>query len=256
MHQKDHKIVERSNIQTDAIVVNQCDVDKVEEFDFVNNKGQLRHVKFISTKERGLSRSRNMAIRFAEDADICLVCDDDEFLTDTYESTILSAYHETPEADVIAFALDREDHPREFAKGKKILSTKGIMKTSSQQITFKRSSVLTKTIEFDVMMGSGTGNGGGEENMFLFTCKRKGLCMFYYPNVIAVIRKTGKSKWFNGFTERYFQNLGWVSRRIHGGLAGFAYILFWVLSHYEMYSKESTLMHSLKHLMIGFNERR
>lgn len=49
-------------------------------------------------------------------------------------------------------------------------------------------------------MGSGTGNGGGEENRFLLDCRKAGFKMFYIPKVIASIGK-GDSKWFKGYTE-------------------------------------------------------
>lgn len=49
MHQKDVNIIQRSNIQTDVVVVNQTDVDTVEEFDFMNRKGRRCHALFIST---------------------------------------------------------------------------------------------------------------------------------------------------------------------------------------------------------------
>ena len=62
IHEKDTSIIERSNVQTDVVVVNQCDHDSVEEFDFVNKKGRTCLAKFICTTERGLSRSRNMAL--------------------------------------------------------------------------------------------------------------------------------------------------------------------------------------------------
>ena len=74
MHEKDTSIIERSNVQSDVVVVNQCDLDSVEEFDFVNKKGKTCHAKFINTTERGLSRSRNMAICNAW-GDVCLICD-------------------------------------------------------------------------------------------------------------------------------------------------------------------------------------
>ena len=90
MHEKDHSIIERSNVQTDVVVVNQCDKDSVDEFDFKNKKGETCHAKFINTTERGLSRSRNMAIRNAW-GDVCLICDDDEWLSDDYADTIIKA---------------------------------------------------------------------------------------------------------------------------------------------------------------------
>ena len=84
MHEKDTSIIKRSNVQSDVVVVNQCDHDSVEEFDFLNKKGITCHAKFINTTERGLSRSRNMAIENAQKADVCYICDDDEYLVDDY----------------------------------------------------------------------------------------------------------------------------------------------------------------------------
>ena len=34
MHQTDHSLLEKMNIQTDAIIVNQCDENKIEEFKY------------------------------------------------------------------------------------------------------------------------------------------------------------------------------------------------------------------------------
>ena len=115
MHQKDASIIERSNVQSDVIVVNQCDKDSVEEFDFVNKKGRKCHAKFICTTERGLSKSRNMAIRNAW-GDICLICDDDETIADDCEEKILRAYSENPDAALIAFALLRKDNGKIYPK--------------------------------------------------------------------------------------------------------------------------------------------
>ena len=91
MHEKDHSIIERSNVQTDVVVVNQCDKDSVDEFDFKNKQGENCHAKFINTTERGLSRSRNMALLNSW-GDVCYICDDDEILQDDYENIIMKAY--------------------------------------------------------------------------------------------------------------------------------------------------------------------
>lgn len=89
---------EKSNIQSDAIIVNQTNIDKVEikEYDF-------GIVKMISTTERGLSKSRNMALKNST-ADFCVICDDDEVLTDNYVEMVEEAYNQT-NADVIVFNI-------------------------------------------------------------------------------------------------------------------------------------------------------
>lgn len=256
MHQDNHDIIRTSNIQTDVVVVNQCDKDLVESFDFVNKKGELCHAKFISTTERGLSRSRNMAIANAGDADICLICDDDEFLLDDYPEKLINAFSEEPNAVVIAFALDRKDHPKKFPDNKFKLEFKSIGQVSSQQIAFRRDMIISAGIVFDEKMGSGTGNGGGEENMFLHACRRKDLMMYFYPQVIATINATGQSKWFKGYTNDYFRNLGWVTRRIHGTFVGALYLCMWFLKHRKMYGADNTTLNAVKNVCIGFNENR
>ena len=104
---QDKSIVSRTKVQTNAVVVNQCDEENVSEYDFTNSYGKTCHVKFISTRERGLSRSRNMAIRNCDD-DICIICDDDEELCEGYENLILEGYQYYPSAAVVTFKLNRD----------------------------------------------------------------------------------------------------------------------------------------------------
>jgi glycosyltransferase involved in cell wall biosynthesis len=224
MHQKDISIVERSNIQTDAVIVNQCDQDKIEKFSFINKRGKECHVKFIYTTERGLSKSRNMALRNCS-ADICVLADDDECFFDDYEDKILSAYNEHPEVALIAFSLIRNDIKggKKYPTIEKKLSFKQIFSTSSIQLTFKRSI----DVFFDEKMGSGTGNGGGEENKFMFDVRRKNIKMWYVPSVIATVNPSD-SQWFKGYDDQYFKNHGWASRRVLGSVLSLIYCSYFV----------------------------
>ena len=224
MKQKDTSIIRKSNIQTDVVVVNQCDEDKVEEYDFINKKGNTCHAMIIFTKERGLSKSRNMAIKNC-DADICLLADDDEYFSDDYESIIFSTFRNHPEVGLIAFALTRKDlkDGKSYPKVEKELGFKQIFSTSSLQLAFRRSN----NIFFDEIMGSGTGNGGGEENKFLFDVRRKRIKMWYNPSVIATVNP-GESIWFKGYNEQFFKNHGWASRRILGSFVSFIYCLYYI----------------------------
>lgn len=157
MHQKDMAIVERSRIQSDVLVINQC--DRNGRVETTSNGNRFR---MISTTERGLSRSRNKALEHAC-GDICLICDDDEIFEEGYREAILKAFEENPKADIITFALH---HPtRQFPKHRKRLGYIGALQSCSFQIAFRRERVLEKNIRFDVEMGSGAGNGGGGEHV-------------------------------------------------------------------------------------------
>lgn len=253
MHQSDVSIIERSNIQTDVVVVNQCDKDSVEDFEFLNKQGRTCKARFVCTTERGLSKSRNMAIRNAW-GDICLLSDDDEFFAEGCEGMILSVYERNPNADLIAFALENEKkvYPRKVRK----MGFKQILKTSSVQITFKRTKVMSNEILFDEKMGSGTGNGGGEENKFLLDCRKKGFSMWYNPCVIGKLN-TVESQWFHGYTPSFSENLGWSTRRWGGVIIGYAFIWWWALSHQRIYKKDNlSFFSAIKNLHKGFFQKR
>lgn len=251
MHQS-KDIIERTHIQTNVVVINQCDDNSVEEWTFVNYLGELCRAKFISTKERGLSKSRNMAICNAE-GDICLICDDDEELVPGYEQLIVKAYESRKNADVITFMFTRKDKTYPGISLKHNLKT--LLKTSSVEITFLTRSILDKHIRFDEKMGSGSGNGAGEENMFLMDCKRNGLIMYYFPWTIGKLLSTN-SLWFHGYTNTYFENFGWSSRRILGPLLSIGYLFYWITTHRKLYINEMSVFKAAISSFNGWRSKR
>lgn len=152
MHQHDHSILDRSNVMSNAIVINQCDHESVEHISFINRYGQKKWCKFISTTQRGLSRSRNMAIANAPEDAICLICDDDETFDDHIEEKIKAGYERMPQATLIAFSLKRDDLtlPKIYPADDRPLRFRQLLSTSSLQITFRKkkltdsASLLTK----------------------------------------------------------------------------------------------------------------
>lgn len=255
MHQKDASIIERNDVQSDVVIVNQCDKESVEEFDFANRKGRKCHAKFICTRERGLSKSRNMAIRNAW-GDICQICDDDEIIVDNNEDIILEAYRENSDVALIAFSLIRKDCNKSYPQKKKTLGFKQILRTSSLQITFSRKVMGNNQVWFDEKMGSGTGNGGGEENMFMLDCKRKGFKMLYYPYAIGMLYPSS-SQWFHGYNEKFFENQGWVDRRLLGTILGFIYMVYWSIFRRREYAKDGlSVYRALKSSFKGFISKR
>lgn len=256
MHQTDHSIVERSNVQCDCVVVNQCDINKTEEYEYVNNKGEKRLVRFISTTERGLSRSRNMAIDNAPEDAICMVCDDDELIEDDAEEKILKAYESIPSCSVATFSLIRKDTSRKYPENVYQIGFRKALKVSSHQITFKRSFIVKAGIRFDEKMGSGTGNGGGEENKFILDCLRNKLKVYYFPNTIATILPSD-SKWFSGYDKKFLYNNGWASRHMMGTFLGFAYVCYSIIHMQSRYKEHNvTPWQAFRTLLSGFFSKR
>lgn len=242
MHQEDMSIAQRTHIQSDLLIINQHD-----KCDFTETICDGHRIRMISTTERGLSRSRNMALENAC-GDICLICDDDEFFEEGYAAAIIKAFEEMPEADVITFALHHSW--RKFPEQQKRLGYVGALKTCSCQIAFRREKILEKNIRFDVEMGSGTGNGGGEENIFLIDCLKRGLKLWYVPAVIATVRQT-TSQWFKGHTNQFFYDRGWVNRRLLGLFGAWLYALQYSIMKYPNYKKENSFWNALYFQIAG-----
>lgn len=247
MHQKDASIIQKTNIQSNVLVINQCNENKIEEFDFKNKKGEICHARMFYTKERGLSKSRNMALRYAQ-GDICLICDDDEELLDDYPDRIISSYSNNKNTDVLAFSLFWIVK-KDFNKSVPIGYLRAL-KISSQQITFRREIIVRENILFDETLGSGTSIGFGEENKFLYDCLRHNMKLYYVPIKIGRIL-SNNSLWFKGFTNNYFFNRGRAMNKIMGVFFSFLYALEFAIAKYANYKDENSFWNAIRYQLKG-----
>lgn len=242
MHQSDMSLIKASKIKSDTVIINQSDKQKTVCDVIDGNK-----IKMVYTPERGLSKSRNMAIRNS-DADICLLCDDDEIFADGYEQRILKAYEAIPDADVIAVKM--VDMPSHFPDKVKRLGTLDLFHISSWQISFRRSSILNSGVWFDELLGAGTGNGAEEELKFLTDCKKAGLKIYYAPVYIATAAQK-ESTWFSGFSESFFENRGASTRYILGFFFSSLYAFYYILTKKSLYKKDISAPRALKAIFRG-----
>lgn len=221
MNQQDiKKLIKEVNTKS-AVVVNQ-----VTENIIVPKDIRTSLVTAISIKERGLSKSRNRAIKAAT-AEVCLIADDDMYYVDSYENIVTEAYVRYPDADIITFYVDHEDPNRATKRQKEgRLSLLQTMKTSSCQISFRRSSILSKDLTMDETFGTGTDKYMGEESIFLFDCHKKGLKVYHVHDRIAVLKKENESTWFEGYNKKYFIVKGAVFYRMSKLLCPFLIIQF------------------------------
>lgn len=254
MHQNDTSILHKMNIQTDAVIVNQCNRDSVELIRTINKAGNEIIIKYINTTTRGLSNSRNMAINNVQNKhSICLLCDEDEVLYDNYVDLIIEGYKYHKYPDIVAFAIDWTGFGKKYSNTPHKLNYLRSLKVCSVQITFKIESIRCNNIVFDVLMGSGTGNGAGEENKFMMDCRKHHLSMMYYPNRIAYIDDANnQSQWFHGYDKQYFENFGWAARRIHPNfLLAFLYVLYYSIRKYNLYRESIPFFVALKLMIKG-----
>ena len=242
MHQKDMSIAEKTHCTTDVLIINQTDNEGYME---VVDGG--RTIRMVSTAQRGISKSRNMALMHAK-GDICLLCDDDEVLEEGYEKTILDAYSRNPQADIIAFNY-KDLNPRMVHKDiiKEGRSSKWHT-FSTLSLSFRRESVLKSGVWFDCRIGTGSGIiSAGEETAWQNTAIRKNLCRWEVPETIATVSQE-TSTWFEGFDEHFFYDKGANLRINHPYLC---YILqFYYLMKMQKASKLS-MCSQLKWMMSG-----
>lgn len=242
MHEKSNDIIKKANIESNAVIINQCDEDSRS---IINLKDST--ISWINSTERGLSRSRNMAIKNSN-ADICLLADNDEVFDDDIEDKILMAYDELPDADIIIFRL----HNKTTKLKNKIYKPwrMEMQRICSLQISFKRSSIVNNKLKFDVKLGAGTGNGAGEENKFLVDCYDAGLKIYHYPLYIANIVES-ESTWFNGYNEKFFYNHGMVTRYTWGLMISVLYAFYYSVVKYKMYKNDISFYKVFKAISYG-----
>lgn len=226
MNQKDCSLVEKSGITSDVILINQCEAEGIYR---ENKPNQV--IRRIDVTDRGLSKSRNLALNYAK-GDIGLLCDDDEEFMPDYERMIITAFQELPDADVIAFKIANQES--RLKNHIQRLNFFTCLRVASWQIAFKTQSIRAKGIYFDEFMGAGTGNGGGEENKFLHDCLKAGLKLYYVPREIAVVAQK-QSTWFYGFNKKFFYQRGTATRYMLGAPLAFLYAIYYILMKLQMY---------------------
>lgn len=252
MNMNDFSIIEKSNIQSNSIIVNQCDEDKICSKQFLDDDGHEYHAMMICSPERGVSRSRNMALRNSC-ADICLFVDDDEHFVKNYDKAIIEAFESHPDLDIIIFRVTNKGVT--YKETPYVLNKYDSAHVWAWQIAFRRKKVIERNIWFDEKMGSGSGNGGGEENKFIYQCICSGLKAMYLPITIGSVDQIS-SQWSHGISKKWFEDIGWVFRRIYGSLWGYIFIWYHIIKHCRTIYQSFSLWSIIKYIHIGFFDKR
>lgn len=246
----DISLYKKMNIQGSAVIINQADYNDKKIVELGNNE----KLKFISMQERGLSKSRNQAIRNSN-ADICLFTDNDVVFESDYRTKILNAYKKHPDADIIAFRVDSTSSERSLrtlrpGRVGRVMS----MKLSSVQISFKRNIIEREGLYLNEDFGAGTSKFiSGEENIFLYQAIKKGLKLYYVDEKIAEVSFEG-STWHGGDPVNVLVTKGAMFYQMSPILYPF-YNLQFALRRSKEYN-EYTLLEIIKIMFRGSREGR
>lgn len=208
MNQMDYSLYDKMNLSTDAVLANQCDEYKYEA---ICKSG--KNIKMISTSSRGVGKNRNTALIHSS-AEICVFADDDMIYVDNYEEIIRNAFEEIPDADIIIFNIETigtETRSRRLNYKIKRVHMFNCLNYGAARIAVRRNSLLKRNVWFSLLYGGGSKYSSGEDSLFLTESLRKGMKIYTYPAKIADISQ-GTSTWFNGYTNKYFNDRGiWLA---------------------------------------------
>lgn len=240
-------LLKKMKPECDAVLINQCDRDGEEEINVNGCK-----VRVFYRNERGVGKSRNLALEKAE-GDIWLFCDDDIEYAPGYCEGILQKFKAHPEADMIIFNLEvcpeRQTYWNEGFTGIHWYN-RGRYGACSVAV---RSESLKKTgVRFSELFGGGAKYSNGEDSLFLKECADAGLKMYADDFVIGK-EVAGESTWFHGYSEKFFFDRGVLFAFLYGTFARIWAIRF-VLTKKSMFQGDIKQKQAYKLMCQGIRQ--
>ncbi|WP_148630486.1 glycosyltransferase family A protein [Bacillus sp. E214] len=248
MNQKDYSLVQKMNIQSDAIFVNQCDRYGFEDFEYNGNS-----IQYFSFSERGVGLSRNNGL-MRSTADICLFADEDVTYIDNYYEIVLKAFGENPKADVILFNVPSKnpDRPAHLTKKNSRVRWYNCLKYGAVRIAVKSDSLKQANIYFSLLFGGGAKYSAGEDSLFVSECVKKKLKVYAVPSIIGYVSQEDSS-WFEGYTDRYFYDKGVFYYCLSKKWAKILCLQF-IIRHSKMFKHEKTLKEAFMLMSKGIRD--
>lgn len=240
-------LVEKMNISTPAVVVNQCDSYGYEEMEHNGAK-----IQCFSMPERGVGLSRNTALLHA-DAEICLFSDEDITLTGDYAKEMEKAYREIPDADMILFNVKVSPKRKTYWNTDiHRVNYRNYGRYPAYSISGKLDSLRRANVGYSLLFGGGAKYSNGEDSLFLRDCLRAGLHIYTHTICIGE-EKERESTWFRGYTQKFFHDRGVLYHFLYGKLAKpLAWRFLWV--HRQEMCREISVGEAYRLMKDGIRE--
>lgn len=232
-------IAQTMNLDTDAIVINQCDSNDYLEYEYKGNK-----IKCYSFREKGVGLSRNSALMRAT-ADIVLFSDEDIRYVDGYGDIIRQAFESHPQADMLLFNFDVVSERATYHTDKETkISWLNCGRYPTYSFAIKREKLCKANITFNLLFGGGAKYCNGEDSLFIRDCVKNGFKIVALPITLGK-EEPRPSTWFNGYNEKFFHDRGVLYKPLYGKLAKPLAIRF-LLAHREEFFKDNQEVKSWK----------
>lgn len=173
------------------LIVNQTNENSLIKSNFPN-------IKVVNSFEKGLSKSRNLAIKNAT-GKIVLIADDDVQYLENFEENIIDNFNQNKEASVICFQTKTtENKPYSNYKSEKFLmNKKQIFWVLSIEIVFKSDEIKKKNVVFNEHFGLGAKFEDSESLFFLRRVIHNNLKVLFVPKYIVKHKKYSSSDELN-----------------------------------------------------------
>ncbi len=243
------RIVERMRLDSDAVVINQCDCLHFQEME---HKGHM--IRFFSFPDRGVGRSRNEAIMRA-DGDICLFSDEDIVYEPGYAEAVAAEFERNPRADLILFNITVDESRRTYhIQERKRVHWYNCGRYGAVSFAVRRHSLLRSGVTFSLLFGGGAKYSNGEDSLFLKEFMSKGNRVYTAP--VTIGRETPRqSTWFTGYGEKFFKDRGVLYHYLYGRLA-WAMGLRFLLAHRKIFCGEVGVGQAYAWMKQGIREGR
>lgn len=207
-------LISRMNLECDAVLVNQGD----NEDKYVFETADGLKVNVTGSCERGVGRSRNMALDEA-DSEIVLFSDDDIVYSEGYADRVLKAFESEPGADIIMFNVNvREERRTYFINKRKNVHKWNVGRYPAYAAAARLDSIRKAGVRFSLLFGGGAEYSCGEDSLFLMDCLKAGLKIKAVPELIGREEASG-STWFHGYNDKFFIDRGVLFYFLYGRLA-------------------------------------
>ena len=244
MHEEPEALIRRMRLDSDAVVINQCDRLGCREIEDSGNR-----IRFYSFPDRGVGRSRNEAIMRAE-GDICLFSDGDLVYEPGYAEAVAAEFVQNSDADMILFNVKIKESRRTYhITERKRVHWYNCGRYGAVSFAVRRESLLASGVTFSLLFGGGARYGSGEDSLFLKEFMDKGFSVYTAPVTIAE-EAAGESTWFEGYNEKFFRDKGVLYRYLYGRLARVMALRF-LLAHRGTLCTEVTVRQAYRRMRDG-----
>lgn len=227
-------LAEKMHLESDAVIINQCDQNGYEEYD--HNGHRICCYNFA---ERGVGLSRNNALLRAT-ADIVLFSDEDIVYEKGYAQQILSAFENRPKADMLLFNMDVDKERATYHTNKEFrVRQYNCGRYPTYSFAIRRERLHKENITFSLLFGGGAKYSNGEDSLFIKDCISHGMNVYALPITIGKEEKR-PSTWFEGYNDKFFFDRGVLYRCLYGAMARPLAIRFLVKHRLLMFENEKT----------------